>query len=245
MGFDSYYRIYSSEAKPETVTDESTILPFFGFELHKTTSISYSKRSDTYEISSTGGGTYSVTKRPGRIEPHRYEEVVFKRYAYPAGKLEALENRFYDLVKNKYSKRYADGSGRYFAPTKTSYLCTSVREYYGKNCTGNIGCWSYLILGLLPAIACCAYSRIVWGLPAFVLGLIVSAFWCFCPAMLIYLGINHLVETILLKIRPFDKLSRSEKEKWRDKYLNSLRVGIEEANTILREYATLKGYDKI
>ena len=236
MGFDSHYKFYSSEK--HSVSEKSTFLGFWGFHASKRSQTVHSKRPDKYIVESSGNDIYTLRKQSGGTTSSTLEWVEFTRYSLPTSKAQELENKFFNLVKDKYSESSIYG-GKVFSPERTPYFCTSVEEYYNESnsiFTGLLGG-----VGIISAVAYGIYTIIQSGL---ITGLLEGFLACILiagPATLI----GMLVDFIILKSRPYRKLSQTKKEKLRKKYLKSLSVGIEEANEILREYAKLKGYDRI
>ena len=239
MGFEKEYTIYSTETHSVS-NEKSTFLGFFGFDFSSGEKIHYHTSPDKIVLDPNDDGGYTVRKKTGSTSSSTTKYVKFSRsvpYDFQQSKEGILEDRFYRLVKDKYSEH------GYFSPGMSPYLYKSVKDYYQKGY--QLELWLPMILGVLPTIIYALIGCIFQGIAGLMYCLISGLVWS-VVVLLISIPIEKTVTKIITEeLFPFDTLSLTKKEKVRDKYLNSLDVGIEEANAILREYAILKGYDKI
>ena len=186
------------------------------------------------------GGTYlSKTE-------YDYFEGYSRSYT-PTQKEEELENRFAKL------------QGEYFEPMKKPYEFKSVKEYYdsldfpGKNEAFD-GCLNSFLIAIGWVILCAIVMPLLnWNSVNRILNI---SFICICfgiiPIVIWLLGI--IIGSILQKSRrkkygeriEFEKISTEEKERYRQEYLSKLETSYSsESGKILKEYAILKGYDKV
>ena len=251
MGFLDRYTV-SSQGLYSVNSVKSTFLPFWGFSASEEHDTYYSYTAEKTTIESIGNGKWEVKTTPESVSTHygtKYFEFKRLGYRFLDEKEKALENRFYSMVESKYSTQGT------FYPGKTPYLHTSVKEFYDDriNPMGRLG-W---FIGLFPLCVLLLFGYFLDVIQPFcnsvaqfafivdviqpyynsvvVIALIVGTIWCTISVI----GFK------ILKVIWYNKLSKAKKRKIRKKYLKSLNVGIEEANAILREYAILKGYDKI
>ena len=240
MGFKSEYsRRLSRSGDTYKYGEGKTILEFFGFKYEKWTS-GYTQRVWSKDDRYVGGGYYLTGNENDHYEGYR-------RATSPSGRAAELENRFIEL------------RGEYYDPLKAPYEKKSVKEYYdGLPFPGQDEWVSGCGFGILISV-------IWWILCAFTRGLInawaekneISHIWLICILLVPF--VVCMIGTILGKIKqimnrkkygvktPYCDLTREEKERYREEYLNKLESSYKggEEGRILKEYAILKGYDKI
>ena len=252
MGFNNRYTSYSGKGKGSLkLKADNTILKFWGFEYKSNTNTSTSTYDDGYTASWTDDNHVQIKKNTRTSSLTSYSSEYYRSY-HPTLKEKNLEDRFYHLIKEKYSEKGE------FKIEKTPYLYTSARELYSSSRTTIA--WSGAgIFGILAALAVLVAVIWLWisMISAAGVGFIVAILMLaglLLPFVLVggiavyiagglFFGMLWLL--LHLFIPPYNLLSRKRKEELRRKYFNSLSVGIYEADQILCEYAILRGYDKI
>lgn len=254
MGFDIRYEKTEKKAyEYQLPTEEKTILPFFGFSYSKDYSSTYHKHDESYTVTATGAGDYKVSKNPTYTSRDDYVSVSFHRPLVKKGERAVLENKIYDLLEKRYYSKTS--INRYeFDPFKTPYLYPNIKIFYQNNFSSiasDIGIKKstfrnkYKLLSrILFALTIAGYFAMnkvsLSGFEYFIAISFVLCIFCWIKGI----EKDSKAKKESLDNHPFDSLTPSQKEKVRQKYLESLTVYSKEIDPLLKEYAILRGFDK-
>ena len=242
MGFKSEYsRRLSRSGDTYKYGEGKCLLEFFGFKYEKWTS-SYTQRVWSKDDRYIGGGYYLAGNENDHYEGYR-------RATRPSGRAAELENRFIEL------------RGSSFDPLKSYYEKKSVKEYYeGLSFPGELGaalgCSFGAILGVIWVVLykyTYPFLHSITGTVLYEHTNVTNLIWLVCGPLVIWLvcllvgGLTQLLRRIKYgKKRKYSELTTEEKMQYRQEYLDKLESSYSgESGQILKEYAILKGYDKI
>ena len=249
MGFKKEYRTKSG-------AEHRSCLSFFGYSYRAQSDTYYSQKPTTYSVRSVSDTTVEISKNPTSYSKSTSEYGEYYRYEEPSGREKELEDRFYEYAEDKYSEpsMWNDGT-TYFDVTKTPYFCKSVRDYFYDGRLFLLE-WLALLVGIAFVLTISIWmgSKVyAFGKDGLIGGILAGigiAIPCSFPAIALFFIaklVSNIIDALLslIKFGAYDRLFKRGKRKMREKYLASLTIGIPEADEILREYAILKGYDKI
>ena len=247
MGFRNTYTRTLPRTNGEYLGEKSTILPFFGFHYEKG-SKPYQQTVYIYDSNALSG------KSPMTRTEYDHTES-FYRVVEPSGKEKELEDRFCALLGNK-------------DIFKTKYIPTSFSEYKSEksHSSGGVGCgfgcllsvlltvaWFVLFNVLFPHMERIVEARVPLGNTfesvdeaASVIYILAMPLVFILFSAIVTLIIN-ITSRIIKKIKKAPQKTPEEIEKeLKESYFNSMIWGYSsEQAAILREYAILKGYDKL
>ena len=229
MGFEDSYQFLTDKDKRGSYANK-TFLEFWGFEHAIGNPESYTvRRNDGYSAKFISDNEIKIEKRTYSKEVTNYHDEFHRKHK-PTQKEKKLEDRFVALMKEKKEEQEKN----YFWLEQSPHFATSVKGYYG-SCFFDL--WvRVIVIGFIINAIGGILMTIVFGaislLGAFLLQLGVVLF-------------SGIIIGLIRIIRRYSVLGTEKKQKIREKYLKSLTVGIPEADQILREYAILRGYDKI
>ena len=243
MGFNDTYRFYTNEKKIGSYTGK-TFLSFWGFECKSDSETSTHRRDDGYSAKFVSDNKIKIQKESHTVTSKVYWDE-YRRKHQPTAKEKDLENRFYNLLHEK-------NKGDYFWIEKTPYFYESAKGIYEAKrdkISAIIGSIiSGIIVLLIVAWLCSIFGtfEVFYVMAVLWLPILIGVCLCMGILTLLWLLISWLVKCVISFILPpYHRLSFAKKSKLRENYLKSLTVGIPEADAILREYAILRGYDKI
>ena len=242
MGFNSDYRRQLDRTNGTTkYGSKKSLLEFFGFT-YQTWESPYTQSVWINDDSYIGG-----KRKVSNTEYDKYEG--YERKHSPSGKEAELEDRFVKLQSSS------------FDPLASKYLPVSVKDYYdGLSFPGEfeagIGCGVGIVLTVLWIVLHHFTHPFLknWLGTVMLNGVnMLDAIWLFVVPIVICL-ITTLIGGVVQGIRrakngkrtKYQDLSNEMRKALRDEYLKSLSSAFPgEAGEILKEYAILKGYDRI
>ena len=231
MGFKDSYQFLTDKDKRGSYANK-TFLEFWGFEHAIGKPESYTvRRNDGYSAKFISDNEIKIEKRTYSKEVTNYHDEFHRKHK-PTQKEKKLEDQFVALMKEKKEEQEKN----YFWLEQSPHFATSVKGYYE---SGFLNLWLKVIsIGfIINAIGGILMTIVSRGDVTWLFG----AFWLQLGVMLF----GGIIIGLISIIRRYSVLEAKEKQKIREKYLKTLTVGIPEADQILREYAVLRGYDKI